>query len=81
MRAGPVLSPAAVWSLRTAEERGDLVDSATELAACYDDTAEIGGAVALTVLEPTAIAIVGVLAAATVLAAVLPALRMYSLVP
>lgn len=76
-----VMSPAVLWTLRTADERGDLVESVAELASLYDETAEIGGATALTVLEPAAIVIAGCLAAFLVLSTVLPTYDLYSLVP
>ena len=77
----PLLSPAALWTLRSAEARGDLVESVRELAAVYDESAEIGGATALTVLEPTAIVIAGSFAALLVLAIAIPLFNLSAMVP
>jgi MSHA biogenesis protein MshG len=79
LRPGLAFSPAALWSLRVAEERGDLVESLEGLADYFDDTATIGAQTFLTAAEPLAIAVVGLFAAATVLAMAAPTLRLHTM--
>jgi type IV pilus assembly protein PilC len=81
LEPGDAFSSAALWSLRIAEDRGDFEETLGSLADYYDETAEIGAATVLTAAEPLAIAVVGIFAAATVLAMALPTLHFYTLVP
>lgn len=77
--AGP-FPPAALWALRIAEERGDLVEVLDGLASYYDETAAIHGATFLTTAEPVAILVVGLVGLFTVLAVVVPGLSVYALI-
>jgi general secretion pathway protein F len=77
-KAGAAFSPAALWSLKVAEERGDLEQTLAALADYFEESAEVGAATFLTTVEPLAIAIVGLLVLATVLSIVLPTFQFYA---
>jgi type II secretory pathway component PulF len=77
---GGAFTPAARWSLGIAEERGDFEDTLASLADYYDEAADIGATTFLAAAEPMAIAVIGIVAAATILAVALNTLQLYTLV-
>lgn len=79
--SGAAFTPAMVWVLTTAEERGDLVEGLRSLAEFFDETSAIGASTLLTAMEPLAVAAVGLLAAITVLSMAAPLFSLPLLVP
>jgi len=81
LRSDGVFSPASLWALRVAEQRGDFEETLEGLSSYFEETAAIGAATFLTAAEPLAIAVVGLFSAATILALAAPTVHLYAVIP